>query len=195
MKRFFVNLLVFFYVSFIIGHLALVRAEYVLPYPSFMPGNTMYRVSRITDTLKGYWHWGTIAQIRYHLGLSDKYLVEAKTLFEYKQYLLATDALVRSDEALAGIVSLMEQGTREGKDMSGQKTILIEAMKTHISTLAYMKQWLPDEFQWTPEKEEATDLAIGTLIDASLQTRHTLLGELEGNKQQYTYINVTVAPW
>lgn len=80
-----------------------VRADYVLPYPSVMPGNKLYRITRIVDQLKKYWYFGNIAQIKYHLGLSDKYLVEAKTLFEYKQYLLATDALKRSSDQFSQI--------------------------------------------------------------------------------------------
>src|SRR5260221_10615939 len=78
-----------------------VRAEYVLPYPSFMPGNKIYRVTRVIDKLKKYWYWGNISQIKYHLGLADKYLVEAKTLMEYNQFLLAADALRRSDDEFA----------------------------------------------------------------------------------------------
>ena len=194
MKKLLVNLLVFFYLTFVIGHLALVRAEYVLPYPSFMPGNKIYRVSRVIDSLKNYWYWGTIAQIQYHLSLSDKYLVEAKTLFEYKQYLLATDALSRSDEVLIDIPDLLKRGNEEGKDMSEQKTIVIEAMKTHIVTIDYMRQWLPNEFQWTPEKAAATELSIGTMLDTSMQIRNTLLNVLQDTKQQYTYVGSTIAP-
>ncbi len=195
MKKFSLRIFVLCFVSCIIGHLSPVSAEYVLPYPSFMPGNKMYRVSRIMDTLKHYWYRGTIAEIRYRLGLSDKYLVEAKTLFEYKQYLLATDALARSDAALAGMTSLIEQGTGEGKDMSGQKTVLIEAMKTHLSVIESMKQWLPSEFQWTPEKAAATDLSIGFMLDTSMQIRNTLLNELQNHTAQYTYIHIKTASW
>ncbi|MFZ2025215.1 MAG: hypothetical protein WAV51_02965 [Microgenomates group bacterium] len=172
-----------------------VYAEYVLPYPSFMPGNKIYRVSRMMDTLKNYWNWGTIAQIKYHLSLSDKYLVEAKTLFEYKQYLLAADAITRSDAALVDITSLIEKGMREGKDMSVQKTIVVEAMKTHVSTIEYMKQWLPNEFQWIPEKAVATDLSIGVMLDTSIQIRNTLLNALQDTKEQYTYVGSKTAPW
>ena len=195
MKKFFINVLVLFYLSFIIGNLALVHADYVLPYPSFMPGNKIYHVSRIMDTLKAYWYWGTIAEIKYHLSLSDKYLVEAKTLFEYKQYLLATDALSRSDAALSGISKLLDRGNEEGKDMSEQKAIVVEAMKTHISTIENMRQWLPNEFQWTPEKDAATDLSIGAMLDTSIQIRNTLLNALQDHIQQYTYIGSTIAPW
>lgn len=157
-------------------------AEYVLPYPSYMPGNTLYRISRIIDTMKNYWYWGTIAQIKYHIGLSDKYLVEAKTLFEYKQYLLATNALQRSDTELSGLPTRMSEGSREGKDMSSQKNILSDAMQVHIASLELMKKQLPSEFKWTPEKAAATDLSIGLLLDTSIGLREKLLSELHGSK-------------
>jgi hypothetical protein len=132
--------------------------------------------------MKNYWYWGTIAQIKYHIGLSDKYLVEAKTLFEYKQYLLATDALQRSDTELSGLTTRMSEGSREGKDMSSQKSILSDAMEKHITVLKEMKKQLPDEFQWTPEKASATNLSIGLLLDTSIGLRQKLLSELHGSK-------------
>jgi len=157
-------------------------AEYVLPYPSYLPGNTLYRISRIIDRAKNYWYWGTIAQIKYHIGLSDKYLVEAKTLFEYKQYLLATDALQRSDTEISGLSTQIRVGIREGKDMSSQKSILSDAMQVHITTLKLMKKQLPSEFQWTPEKVAPTNLSIGLLLDTSIGLRQKLLDELDGSK-------------
>ena len=162
-------------------------AEYVLPYPSYMPGNTLYRVSRIIDKAKNYWYWGTIAQIKYHSGLSDKYLVEAKTLFEYKQYLLATDALQRSDKELSQLSSLLDIGSREGKDMDEQEKIIVEAMQVHMVTLGSMKDILPNEFQWTPEKSTGINLSIGSMLDLSIQLRETMLNKLQNSVQQYSY--------
>lgn len=159
-----------------------VYASYVLPYPSFMPGNKLYRVSRIIDTAKNYWYWGTIAQLKYHIGLSDKYLVESKTLFEYKQYLLATDALKRSDQELSNIVGLLDKGTTEGKDMKGQKQILSEAMRMHVMTLSNMKGQSPADFLWTPEKTDATQLSISTLIDSSMLLRQKISEEATKNE-------------
>ena len=130
-----------------------VRAEYVLPYPSFMPGNKLYRVTRIVDKLKNYWYFGTIAQAKYHLGLSDKYLVEAKTLFEYKQYLLAVDALGRSDD--------------EFRKVSKNPA----AAQKHIEVLTQLLSLVPDTFTWTPEKSEATRLPLKDLLEASIRLR------------------------
>jgi len=85
-----------------------VRAEYVLPYPSAMPGNKLYRIMRIIDELKKPLYFGSITRYKYHLSLADKYLVEAKTLFEYKQYLLAVDALERSDREFQEATPLLQ---------------------------------------------------------------------------------------
>src|SRR3989344_2434627 len=93
MKSMVIFLLVFVLVS-------RVEAAYVLPYPSYMPGNKLYTFSRFFDEVGRIWNFGSIASTKYALHLSDKYLVEAKTLFEYQQYLLALDALQRSDRQL-----------------------------------------------------------------------------------------------
>ncbi len=130
-----------------------VRAEYVLPYPSFMPGNKLYRLTRIIDKLKNYWYFGEIAQAKYHRGLSDKYLVEAKTLFEYKQYLLGGDALRRSDEEFA----------KTPKNP--------EAAQKHIEILTGLLSIVPDSFTWTPEKAGSTELPLKDLLEASIRLR------------------------
>ncbi len=163
-----------------------VYAEYVLPYPSYMPGNKLYTISKMVDKIKKYWYWGTIAETKYQLSLSDKYLVEAKTLFEYKQYLLATNALKQSDSALEHITTTLEKGNREGKDMSQLEHTVYEAMKLHIEKLEIMKEQLPSEFLWTPEKKEATQLLIDKMIDASIVLRQKIQTEIQGRMERYT---------
>lgn len=148
-----------------------VFAEYVLPYPSYMPGNKMYNVSRMIDKIKKYWYWGSIGGVKYHLGMSDKYLVEAKTLFEYKQYLLAADALKRSDTAFLKIPQYIVQAKKERKDTSVLENTVKEASLTHIQILEVLRQILPSEFTWTPEKTAPTILPIGTLIETSINIR------------------------
>lgn len=187
MKKFFIHIFVLTYLAFFIGHLSLVKAEYVLPYPSYMPGNKIYSVSRMMDKLKNYWYWGTIAQIKYHLSLSDKYLVEAKTLFEYKQYLLAADALSRSDAALFGISELLDKGTNENKHMSQYEQLIYDAMVVHQEKLEGMKELLPSEFIWTPEKKDATNLQIEQMLDESISIRNKIINELQGRMQLFTH--------
>lgn len=133
-----------------------VNAEYVLPYPSFMPGNKIYKITRVVDKLKEYWYFGNLSQAKYHLALSDKYLVEAKTLFEYKQYLLALDALKRSDDYF-----------------SKQKNI--EAAKAHILVLESLLRQLPPTFEWKPEKDDPTQLPISEKLEQSIIIRQSSL--------------------
>ncbi len=132
------------------------HADYVLPYPSFMPGNKLYKVTRIIDTLKKYWYFGTIAQAKYHLALSDKYLVEAKTLMEYKQYLLGVDALVRSDNEFKALQ---------------QTPIVKEAAAAHKKTLSELLITTPKTFIWSPEQSPATELNLGRMIQTSIDLR------------------------
>lgn len=148
-----------------------VMAEYALPYPSFMPGHKLYGVSRLLDRLKEYWHWGNIARVKYHLGLSDKYLVEAKTLFEYKQYLLATGALNRSNEHFQMVVPYLEKALNEGKDTRNLEQIVEEAASMHLQALSRIKQDVPSEAQWKPEKSEPVNLQLHDMIFEAMSHR------------------------
>jgi|SRR3989344_4993248 len=138
----------------------LAYADYVLPYPSYMPGNKMYTVSRIADQLKKFWYWGNIAQTKYHLSLSDKYLVEAKTLFEYQQYLLAVDALHQSDLEIQQLIGSIHRAEKKFKNMKVYRQIIFDAMASHQVVLQKLIQELPIEFLWKPEHSEAQLLRI-----------------------------------
>lgn len=127
---------------------------YSLPYPSYMPGHKFYAISRIVDRAKAWWYWGSRGSIKYHSLLADKYLVEAKTLFEYQQYLLALDALKRSNEHVLLLSSRNP-----------------EQMKAHVETLERLKEILPKEFLWQPEKREPTHLPIADLLEEALFLR------------------------
>jgi hypothetical protein len=181
MKKTFIICLLF--IAFCLLFIPSVRADYVLPYPSYMPGNKMYHVMRIIDQLKRYWYWGNIAQVKYHQGLGDKYLVEAKTLFEYKQYLLATDALARSDSQVAVIMPFIDKARQQGIDPKLLITSVAEEMSVHLSVLEVMKTQLPKEFVWTPEKAKATDLQIGTMLENSFALREKIYVEATSSAQ------------
>jgi len=101
------------YLSLVIGHWSLIHAEYVLPYPSYMPGNKIYRVSRVVDKIKKYWYFGNIAQIKYHLALADKYLVEAKTLMEYDQLQMPDKDIKKSSLSLHKVCRINLRGRRK----------------------------------------------------------------------------------
>ncbi|KKQ34478.1 MAG: hypothetical protein US50_C0047G0005 [Candidatus Nomurabacteria bacterium GW2011_GWB1_37_5] len=148
-----------------------VYADYVLPYPGYMPGNKLYKVSRLFDKFGSYWHWGAIASFKYYLALSDKYLVEAKTLFEYKQYLLAVDALQRSNEHFQRLPQLLTRVTEEEKDARKLTARTTEAAVAHIQVLEKLKNELPAEFTWSPEKQNATTLKLEQLLDEAMSLR------------------------
>lgn len=153
---------------------SLVFSEYMLPYPSVMPGNKVYRVSRIFDELKRYWSFGSIAQTKYIMSMADKYLVEAKTLFEYKQYLLAFDALNRSDNEITKLSSLVGAGVAEKKNMSRIVSSIKEEMRAHEMVLIKLQTELPSEFTWTPEREVSTVLAIYDRLMESIKLRQKI---------------------
>jgi len=138
-----------------------------------MPGNKIYRISRIVDQLKKYWYFGNIAQVKYHLGLSDKYLVEAKTLFEYKQYLLAVDALARSSDQFSQIHQYVTKAETQGKDMQFFKKMIADASAVHRNVLEQLLLVTPQEFEWSPEKMNSERLFIkSNLLNAMSVVRN-----------------------
>ncbi len=154
-----------------------VRAEYVLPYPSFLPGNKLYSVSRRIDLMKAPFYFGDFGGFKYHLNLSDKYLVEAKTLFEYKQYLLGSDALRRSDEAFVRVLPFLVSAQRHNKDVSAFKGIIIDATRTHIFVLTRLKGDVPYTFTWTPEKADKSVLLLHDMLFHSMRIRERAASE------------------
>lgn len=172
------KLFIFIFICVLVGFTSEVHAEYVLPYPSVMPGNKMYKITRVIDKLKNFWYFGNIAQIKYHLGLSDKYLVEAKTLMEYKQYLLASDALQRSDSEFSGIVRSLRRAKAEKKDIIVLQKNIKEAAGKHAEVLSALLLLVPPEFMWTPEKGTPTELKLNYLITGSVNIRASVSAQI-----------------
>lgn len=164
----------FFLLTLLFSTPSLVFSEYVLPYPSVMPGNKIYRVARMFDQVKRYWSFGSIAQTKYIMSMADKYLVEAKTLFEYKQYLLAYDALNRSDNEIIKLPSLVGAGVAEKKNMSRIVSSIKEEMLAHEKLLIKLQKELPSEFTWTPEREVSTVLTIYDRLMESIKLRQKI---------------------
>lgn len=145
--------------------------EYVLPYPGPMPGNKMYTLMAVVDKFQEFWHWGSIAKFRYHIALADKYIIEAKTLYEYKQYLLATDALRRSNQQFARVSSWLVAGVEEGKDMSQYFQQMNLAAIAHQKLLSDLYQRVPSKYIWSPEQTAATELDLHTELGQSVKLR------------------------
>lgn len=157
--------------SLIFSRSSFVFAAYVLPYPSYMPGNKLYAVSKIADRLESWWYWGAISKTKYHMKLADKYLVESKTLFEYKQYMLAINALRESDEHITQIPAYIALGKSQGKNMTEVELSFSTEKIVHREVLQKLKTELPSTFVWTPEKEVPTTLDIEGLLLRALTLR------------------------
>ncbi len=126
---------------------------------------------RVLDRIKAYWYWGDIGGFRYHLGLSDKYLVEAKTLFEYQQYLLGVSALERSDEQFRLVPGYLSLAKRDGKDIRQLRQALLDASASHTSVLNTLLGEVPVSFVWRPEKASEKNLRLHALIQSSIAVR------------------------
>ncbi len=150
---------------------AQIRADYILPYPSYMPGHKLYRLSRIIDDLKGWWYWGNIGKTKYHMALSDKYLVEAKTLFEYKQYILALDALYRSNIEFSKIKIILTVALRDKINISQVEARVYENALVQRVIIKRLEQQLPAEFTWNEEKKNAVVLPVFQLLEEAYHLR------------------------
>lgn len=161
----------FLLITYFVSCLSLVHADYMLPYPSYMPGNKLYAVSKIFERMESWWYWGAIGQTKYHMMLADKYLVEARTLFEYKQYVLAINALHSSDEQIVQVPNNIAVGERQGKNMVQFELLFTEERDAHRTVLSKLKAELPKTFLWTSEKESATTLDIDGLLSRAIILR------------------------
>ena len=150
---------------------AFAESSYVLPYPSAMPGNIFYKLNLIKEEILKYWYFGDFGQFHFNLKRSDKYLVEAKTLFDYKQYLLALLALQKSDKYFGKIYPNLLSAKNKGKKLAEKETIFKEAAKKHIEELTKLKSSVPSVFAWTPERELPTNLKLWESIDTSILLR------------------------
>jgi len=154
---------------------AFAESSYVLPYPSAMPGSIFYRLNLIREEILRYWYFGDFGGFHFNLKQSDKYLVEAKTLFDYKQYLLAHKALQKSDKYFGKIYPNLLSAKNNGKNISEKKKVLKRAAQKHIEELVKIKDDAPATFNWTPEKEKPTTLNIWESIDKSIKLRQKRL--------------------
>lgn len=169
-KQHFITLLFFFIVFFPRNAFA----EYVLPYPSEMPGSRLYEISMFIERLSAYWYFGSFGQFKYNLKYSDMYLVQAKTLFEYKQYLLAITALDKSSIYFMKLNKILNSVDKEKIDISEKKKILVDASLKHIEVLDRLKTMLPKTVTWSPENSSTQKLEIHGTIDHAIKVRSEL---------------------
>lgn len=120
-----------------------------------------------------YWYFGDFGQFDYNLKYSDKYLVEAKTLFEYKQYLFAYSALKKSDQYFRNIELALQNAQKQNKNITKKQNILKSAVLKHVELLNSIKMITPDNFVWNPEKTAPTDLNLKEAIEESIKIRRS----------------------
>ena len=140
-----------------------------------MPGNKFYTINQVIEKVSYFWYFGNFGKSYYYQRLSDKYLVEAKTLFEYKQYLLAYKSLLKSNQYFEKIYPYLLFAKKEGKDISEKQKIFRQESLKHTEELYKLKKSTPEEFLWTPEKSKSTLLNIHFLIEASINIRKKYL--------------------
>lgn len=146
-------------------------SDYVLPYPGIMPGHRLYPVKQLADRLYRYWAFGSFSGHRYELGLADKKLVEAKTLFEYRQYFLAVQALAESDEHFKNAAACLNKAAGQGKDVSKKNENFRAAAEKHRQVLENLIEVLPPKLVWQPEKQTAIDLDLGSVLKEAIKIR------------------------
>ncbi len=156
---------------FIITNQVFAQSSYVLPYPSSMPGGFAYKLHLVYEKISKYWYFGSLGQFEYNLKMADKYLVEAKTLFDYKQYLLGVKSLEKSSSYFNQTLPSLRKSEAEGKSVSQKRIILSEAALKHIEYLEEIDFDTPDVFIWEPEKSSPISLPLKKILINAINIR------------------------
>jgi len=135
-------------------------ADYILPYPSYMPGHKLYKLEQVWDSAQKYWHFGDIVKFKYYQGLADKKLVEAKVLFEHEQYLLAVDAIWISNDSLVKAGEHLGIAIKSGKQLSNKAEIYKQALDKHKEERIKLREELPEVIIWEDENNPPVMLNI-----------------------------------
>jgi|SRR3990167_6165225 len=176
MKIRFVILFIALLLYFVPTTTAFAQSDYVLPYPGAMPGNRLYTISKIVDYIQSWWSFGNLSQFTYQLSMADKKLVEAKTLFEYKQYLLASDGLARYQSHLKNAAFFLKKAEDEGKNVSQKRALFFSAIQKHEEVLGKIKNATPAVFIWEPERNTPTTIEMHNMIDKAIELGRTYNG-------------------
>jgi len=124
-------------------------SSYVLPYPSAMPGNKTYVLHLVEEKILQYWYFGGFSSIRYNRELSDKYLVEAKILFEYQQFPLALTALHKSDIYFQKASEVYLKQSPEKNGIGAVRSLLHSQAEKHQEILQTLLDMTQKEFVWS----------------------------------------------
>lgn len=146
-------------------------SSYVLPYPGIMPGNKLYKLHTVFEELQKYFAFGNLSQFKYNLSQSDKYLVEAKTLFEYDQLPLAVAALQKSTQYFKKVYPSLLAAKKQGENISEKKILYESARNKHLEMLETLVDETPEEFTWQDEKKSPVQLFIHRELMEAIQAR------------------------
>lgn len=171
-----IYLIIFILLLFVVSsRVVLASSNYFLPYPSAMPGGIWYKIDLVKEKLMQFWYFGDFGQFKYNLAESDKYLVQAKTLFEYNQYLLASQALTKSDNYFRKIEPSLISASQHKKQIQDKVNLLSDAANKHIEVLEQLKTIVPASFVWKPEKQGSTTLDLLDQLNSSIEIRKGVL--------------------
>ena len=146
-------------------------SDYVLPYPSYMPGHKLYVVSEWFDQMKKYWFFGDISGLKYERAMADKYLIEAETLFEYGQYKFAVEALSKSDTHFTNEIVHLISITNKEKDDGQQKDLVRKQAERPKEILTQLEEMLPETIVWQEEHQESQEYSLRMILLTSKTTR------------------------
>lgn len=172
MNRFCFTISLLMFAFLLLSKHAYADLSYVLPYPAEMPGSRFYKIQELTHEISKFWYFGSFGKFKYNLQSSDKYLVEAKTLFEYDQFLLGQNSLLKSDEYFSKLLSNINQSKLEGKNISGLIFLHNQARQKHMEVLLKIRDDVPDTFDWQPERKSAITIKLHEVIDRSIEERN-----------------------
>jgi hypothetical protein len=172
--RFALSFFIFLFCFIVSSKMVLANSEYVLPYPSTMPGGVLYKIHAVSEYIQRYWYFGSFGKFSFNLKESDKYLVEAKTLFEYKQYLLGSRALSRSNSYFLKIKPSLSQAKNEGKNISEKLKLFNSAIEKHKEVLEQIRKDVPRDVLWSPEKDIPKKIMLHQEIAQAITLRTML---------------------
>lgn len=171
MKSYLITWLVIFYIFSFSPSLVFAKSTYVLPYPGVMPGNKLYKLSQLQEYLQRFWYFGSFASFDYNSKYADKYLIEAKTLFEYDQYSLGYQALLKSNAYFQKIPHTLEGALKENKDITVQKTLFQSESVKQDEVLHLILTTTPETVNWAPEKATPVIIPLHKSVKDSILIR------------------------
>jgi hypothetical protein len=136
-----------------------------------MPGNKLYVARQFLEQVQEFWYFGDMSKVKYHIKMADKYLVEAKTLFEYKQIKLGEVSLSISNDHFAKAVLYERDVAYEKKDKGEQEELLKNSGHKHSEIINLLMKDLPEKINWQEEKKDSETIWVHMILKQALIIR------------------------